>query len=71
MITRCSFETKVILNHQINTRFMRRNLNVLVVDDEAPARELMCRQIERSCPSLAQHLPPEGLKSLQPGKDIL
>ena len=42
MITRCSFETKVILNHQINTRFMRRNLNVLVVDDEAPARELMC-----------------------------
>jgi YesN/AraC family two-component response regulator len=31
---------------------MRRNLNVLVVDDEAPARELMCRQIERSCPSL-------------------
>lgn len=32
---------------------MRRNLNVLVVDDEAPARELMCRQIERSCPSLS------------------
>ena len=31
---------------------MLRNLNVLVVDDEAPARELMCRQIERSCPSL-------------------
>lgn len=31
---------------------MRRNLNVLVVDDEAPARELMCRQIERCCPSL-------------------
>ena len=30
---------------------MRRNLNVLVVDDEAPARELMCRQIE-SYPSL-------------------
>ena len=53
MITRCSFETKVILNHQINTRFMRRNLNVLVVDDEAPAPELMCRQIERSCPSLS------------------
>lgn len=32
---------------------MRRNLNVLVVDDEAPARELLCRQIERSCPSLS------------------
>ena len=32
---------------------MRRNLNVLVVDDEAPARELICRQIERSCPSLS------------------
>ncbi len=31
---------------------MRKNLNVLVVDDEAPARELICRQIERSCPSL-------------------
>ena len=31
---------------------MRTNLNVLVVDDEAPARELMCRQTERSCPSL-------------------
>ena len=31
---------------------MRTNLNVLVVDDESPARELMCRQIERSCPSL-------------------
>ena len=30
---------------------MRKNLNVLVVDDEAPARELICRQIERSCPS--------------------
>lgn len=32
---------------------MLRTLNVLVVDDEAPARELICRQIERSCPSLS------------------
>ncbi|HIK68121.1 MAG TPA: response regulator transcription factor [Flavobacteriales bacterium] len=31
---------------------MRRNLNVLVVDDEAPARALLCRQIENICPSL-------------------
>ena len=31
---------------------MRKNLNVLVVDDEATARELICRQIERSCRSL-------------------
>jgi YesN/AraC family two-component response regulator len=31
---------------------MRRNLNVLVVDDEAPARALLCRQIENTCPSL-------------------
>ena len=31
---------------------MSRNLNVLVVDDEAPARELLCLQIERSYPSL-------------------
>lgn len=31
---------------------MRQSLNVLVVDDEAPAREVLCRQIERSCPFL-------------------
>ena len=31
---------------------MRRNLNVLVVDDEAPARTFLCRQIEKICPSL-------------------
>ena len=31
---------------------MRRNLNVLVVDDEAPARAHLCRQIENTCPSL-------------------
>ena len=31
---------------------MRRNLNVLVVDDEAPARTFLCRQIENVCPSL-------------------
>jgi two-component system LytT family response regulator len=31
---------------------MRRNLNVLVVDDEAPARSFLCRQIESICPSL-------------------
>jgi two-component system LytT family response regulator len=33
-------------------QIMRHSLNVLVVDDEAPAREVLCRQIERSCPSL-------------------
>ena len=31
---------------------MRRNLNVLVVDDEVPARAHLCRQIENTCPSL-------------------
>ena len=31
---------------------MLRQLHALVVDDEPHCRDLLCRQIERSCPSI-------------------
>jgi len=35
-----------------NLRIMLKQLHALVVDDEIHCRDMLCRQIERSCPSL-------------------